>query len=60
MIEYKCPKCGSKVEVTILPTYPPQTKFKCSNPKCDYLHIEQGKIITIEAPLSKNEKQNMV
>jgi len=57
MIEYKCPKCGSKVIETVLLTYPPQRKFECSNPNCDYVHIQQEEIITIIAPETKEEKQ---
>ena len=53
VIDYKCPKCGSRVIETVLPTYPPQRKFECSNPECDYLHIEREGIIIIEAPVKK-------
>lgn len=53
MIIYKCPKCGSKVIEMVLPTYPPKRKFECSNPECDYLHIEREGLIIREAPMKK-------
>ena len=56
IIEYRCPKCGSKVIETILPTYPPQIKFECSNPDCDYVCIQREEIIIADAPGAKEEK----
>jgi hypothetical protein len=48
MIKYKCPKCNGQVMVTILTSYPAQTKYECL--LCDYHHTDSGEIITMVAP----------
>jgi len=53
VIEYKCPKCGSRVIETVLPTYPPQRKFECSNPECDYTCVIREKMIVGKAPVEE-------
>ena len=45
IIEYLCPKCGSVLQITILASYPPKTKYHC--PKCGWTKIEEHKIIRV-------------
>lgn len=49
-IDYVCPKCGGKVVVTTIDTYPPITCYRCQ--ECDYHHDEQRQIakVRIVAP----------
>ena len=49
IIEYRCPKCGSRVDVFQLLSYPPQTQYKCTNPKCDYSHTERWELLILQA-----------
>jgi len=44
-VVYRCPKCGGVVQVTILLTYPPQTKYYC--PKCGWTKIEREELLEI-------------
>lgn len=56
-VEYRCPKCGSTVTVTVLLSYPPLYKFKCSNPECDYQCVERTSITTVLAPSSSPDNE---
>ena len=48
IIEYKCPKCGAKVNVEMILTNPPITCYRCSH--CDYHSDETENTVTKLAP----------
>jgi DNA-directed RNA polymerase subunit RPC12/RpoP len=48
MIEYKCPKCGSRVLVQCFACIPPKVNYSCT--VCEYDHTEAGIKTTITAP----------
>jgi uncharacterized Zn finger protein len=56
MIHYRCPKCGSEMEYTVIATNPPIDCFRC--PKCGYHYDsyrnEPKKDIWIDIPLEEN------
>lgn len=52
MVEYKCPYCGRSVNIFILTSYPPITKYKCVC--CSYEYETRGEMTQpVIAPIQK-------
>lgn len=48
-IIYTCPKCGADTQETILASYPPKRRIRCT--KCDWEDTEESEVARVPYPV---------